>query len=146
MKTKNVLVSVLILFVTSFGEGTFAFTFECVDDPVSYCEYQGLFRDMNDAEEEFMMLTERPIHSNFQDMFSALMYIVGCADRNEKHMEMLINPECNIHIYTQKLVKFYEANAEKLNDEEVTKLFEILKEKEGREFFSEGIDSMKNNN
>lgn len=142
MKSKNIVASLILLFVTSFGEGVFAFTFKCVDDPVTYCEYQGLFDDIDNAEEELMMLKEPARHSNFQDMFSALMYIVGCADRNEKHMEMLINPRCKIHEYVQRMVEFYKANAAELNEEIIT-LFGMLQKGKGVIFFNEEMDSMK---
>jgi hypothetical protein len=134
MKIKNILTSLLVLCVVLFNEGIFADTLRC--DAAIYCNYQGLFGNIDNAEEEFMMLMEPPKHSNFQDMFSALLYIVGCSEKNKDCMKALKDPDCKISAYTQKLAAFYEANAAKLDDKEIVKLFEILKNGEGKMFFN----------
>ena len=69
-------------------------------------------------------------------MYAALLYIVGCAKENKEYMKTLTNPYCNISEYTRKLVAFYEDNVTKLDAEEITKVFDILKEVGGKTFFN----------
>lgn len=133
---KIILTSLLTLLMGLFNKGIFAGTLRC-DNAAVYCNYQGLFRNIDNAEEEFVMLVEPPKHSNFQDMFTALLYIVGCSEKNKECMEALKDSSCKVSAYTQKLVNFYEANAAKLDDkEEVVKLFAMLKQGEGATFFN----------
>lgn len=141
MKKKLVL-SLLVTFVVSSCGSTFASTIKC-DDVQIYCSYQGLFHNVDGADEEFAMLLEPPKHSNFQDMYSTLLYIVGCQKENKECAEALKNPNCNISVYTQKLVNFYKANSTKFKDDkekwEIVALFDMLKNGDGKIFFDEKI-------
>lgn len=141
MKRKFALVSLLMLFmVLSYGD-IFASTVKCDNVPI-YCNYQGLFNDIDNAEEEFIMLLEPPKHANFHEMYSALLYIVGCSRENDKYVEALKNPDCKVSAYTQKLVRFYESNATEFSNdeekEEIVTLFEMLKKGDGSMFFNKG--------
>lgn len=144
MKTKLILTSFLALFVTLFNESIFAYALRC-DEVSIYCNYQGMFKDIDNADEEFEMLMEPPRHSNFRDMFSVLLYIIECSKKNKDCMDALKNPNCKMSVYTQKLVNFYEDNIANIDDEEVIELFKILRNGEGKIFFNkESISNEKN--
>ena len=109
MKTKlTLLITVLMMCTGIFCSNVFA-RFKC-DNAAIYCRYQGLFNNVDNAEEEFKMLMEPPKHANFREMFSALRYVVECSEENKKCAKALKNPECGISVYTQQLVSFYEEN------------------------------------
>ena len=126
MKTKFILTSFLILFVSLFNEGIFAYAFRC-DEVEKYCNYQGMYANLDGAQEEFQMLLEPPRHANFQQMFSVLLYIHDCGTENQDCIRTLKNPDCNISKYTQKLIAFYDDNKENINDKFVVDMIEFLK-------------------
>ncbi|MBU0744360.1 MAG: hypothetical protein KKE11_03215 [Gammaproteobacteria bacterium] len=136
MKIKHIflLASVFSLFIGLFNESAIAFALKC--DETVYCNYEGMYQDIDNADEEFMMLMEPLRPSNFQDIFSVLLYIVGCSKQNTACMNALKNPSCKVFSYTQRLVNFYEDNMTDVNDEEVRILFKILRDGEGEIFFN----------
>jgi hypothetical protein len=134
MKTKAILIFYLILFETLFYKDILADSFHC--DAALYCRFQGISRDISLAKEEFVMLEDTTNLSNFQKVYSALLYLIACAEQNKECREALKDPNCMVPKYMQKLVDYYAANTEKFKDEEVVKLFEIFKNGAGKMFFN----------
>ena len=136
MKIKLVLIPFFIIFTFLFSYNIFAYAFRC-SEVSRYCNYQGLFDNLEGAQEEYQMLTEPARHGNFQQMFLALLYIVDCAKENSDCMKALKNPNCNVSKYFQRLVNFYEEdNHIEITDELVIDMFEKFKQGEGAVFFS----------
>lgn len=140
MKTKIILTLFLVLLMALFNRGVFAYILMCECDEVNtYCNYDGMYHNIDGADEEFKMLSEPSRHANFQDMFTVISYIFDCAKENPVCMEKLKDPNCSISKYTKKLVEFYENdNKASINDERVVMEFEGFKKGEGKMFFSKG--------
>lgn len=145
MKIKYILLGlVFTLFVTLFNGNVLAsrdFT-GCMELNM-FCNYQGMRKDLEKADEEFNMLLEPIKNPNFQEMQVVIDRIIGCACSSEKHMDILKNsPNCNVTKYTQRLLKFYEVNKEKIiehmrnadPDLEIVTMFNYFKEKVGNNF------------
>lgn len=135
MRKKIILTSLLVLFITLFNESIFAYAFRC-DETTRYCNYKGLYENLDETQEEFQMLFEPARHGNFQQMYSVLLYIFDCANTNQDCLKALKNPDCNISKYAQKLIKFYEDNKTNIHDKLVISMFEDFKKGEGNIFFS----------
>ena len=140
MKAKLILVLFSTTFAALLSHGVYAYAVKC-DLANMYCEYNGLFSDIDNAEEEFKMLLEPPAHANFREMYESLAYIFGCLEENPKCIEAMRNPKCAISEYTKKLVSFYEANASKIKDEKakeaIDKAFYEFKKIDDGTFFEE---------
>lgn len=140
MNTKYTLwASIFTLFVGLLNSSNiFAYVLMCGCDEVKmYCNYDGMYHNINAADEEFKMLSEPPRHANFQDMYTVISYIFDCAEENPICMEKLKDSDCNISKYTKKLVEFYEDdNNTSINDERVVSKFVGFRNGEGKIFFS----------
>lgn len=151
MKIKIILISFLVIFMVLFIKA-FAYGdhIEC-ENVDRFCHYQGMFRNIDGAEEEFQMLLEPIKHPNFQWMFQTTMYIFAnaCDSDNTKCLEIVRNSNCNVAKYTKKLFRFYEAHKEKIkenirtgsDDLKLLNVFDHAKEIIGEEFLREKEDS-----
>ncbi|MBU0745120.1 MAG: hypothetical protein KKE11_07175 [Gammaproteobacteria bacterium] len=139
MKTKHtfLLTFIFSLCVCLLNGSAAAYSLRC-DEVELYCGYEGMYRNVDEANEEFNMLSEPARRPNFQEMFIVVSYIFNCAQKNAGCMRALKNPDCNVSKYTKRLIKFYEDdNRKAITNEDVVEAFEDFKKGEGKELFSE---------
>lgn len=92
-----------------------------------YCDYQGLYNDINNTDEEFKMLLEPNKHANFQAMFGAIFYLSECSKVNPECMKALKDQSCGVSVYVKKLIKFFDENKKNIADAYVLNILEYLK-------------------
>lgn len=124
-----------------------AFTYHelsAYSDSDTFCQYEGMLGNLDEADKEFKMLLESPNHPNFQSMYTIVFQLLKRSRMSEKYLEVLKNPECNVSKYTRKLLTYYEDNEEKIKenikdvgiDQNVAIVFESFKKELGIKFFS----------
>ena len=129
MKDKFILLPFLMLFTFLLNTADASSIVSC-DEVKMYCDYKGVFQNIDNTDEEFEMLLEPQKHANFQQMFGSLFYVYECSREKAECMKALKDPNCSISQYTKKLIKFYDDNKVKITDEYVIKMLEDLKKNE----------------